>query len=126
MKKIPTGTGEEALQGQASGVTIITSGQPGGGSDLRIRGFTSLAANNPLVIVDGIQGDLHNINVNDIESLQVLKDASAAIYGIRGSNGVVIITTKRGRAGRARVTYDTYVGLQEAGKGFQMGNTQQL
>jgi len=125
MKRMPAGTGEEALQGQASGVTIVTSGQPGAGSDLRIRGFTSLGSNDPLVIVDGVQGDLHNINVNDIESLQVLKDASAAIYGVRGSNGVVIITTKKGRQGKARVSYDAYYGMTEEGKGFDLANPQQ-
>jgi len=125
MKKVPAGTGEEALQGQASGVTIVTSGQPGAGSDLRIRGFSSLGANDPLVIVDGVPGDLHNINVNDIESLQVLKDASASIYGIRGSNGVVIITTKKGRPGKAKVTYDAYYGVTEKGKGFDLATPQQ-
>ncbi len=125
MKQIPAGTGEEALQGQASGVTIVSSGQPGGASDLRIRGFTSLGNTQPLVIVDGVPGDLHDINVNDIESLQVLKDASASIYGVRGSNGVIIITTKKGRAGKARVTYDGYYGFTQPGKGWDLANPQQ-
>lgn len=122
MKQQPTGTGEEALQGQASGVNIITSGQPGGASDIRIRGITSFGSNQPLVIIDGTPGDLHDINVNDIESVQVLKDASASIYGVRGSNGVIIVTTKKGKTGKPRVTYDGYYGVTEPGKGFDMAN----
>lgn len=125
LKQQPVGTGEEALQGQASGVTILTSGQPGAASDIRIRGITAFGNNQPLVIVDGVRGDLHNINVNDVESMQVLKDASAAIYGIAGSNGVIIITTKRGRTGKARVSYDGYYGITTQGKGYDMANTQQ-
>src|ERR1044072_7516507 len=94
MRQIPTGTPEKALQGQASGVTIVTSGAPGSNSNIRIRGITSVGSTDPLVIIDGTQGSMHDINVNDIESIQVLKDAgAAAIYGVRGSNGVVIITT---------------------------------
>jgi TonB-linked SusC/RagA family outer membrane protein len=125
MKQTPVGTGEEALQGRASGVTIISSGQPGGASDIRIRGITSFGNNSPLIIVDGVRGELHNINVNDIESLQVLKDASAAIYGVAGSNGVIIITTKKGKTGRARVSYDSYYGVTTRGPGFDMASTQE-
>ncbi|HEY6976771.1 MAG TPA: TonB-dependent receptor plug domain-containing protein [Chitinophagaceae bacterium] len=98
MKSIPTGTAEQALQGQASGVTVITSGAPGGESNIFIRGVTSFGNTQPLIIVDGIQSSLHDINANDIESIQVLKDAgAAAIYGVRGSNGVIIVTTKRAK-----------------------------
>jgi TonB-linked SusC/RagA family outer membrane protein len=125
LKQQPAGTGEEALQGQAAGVTIITSGQPGAASDIRIRGITAFGNNAPLIIVDGVRGELHNINVADIESMQVLKDASAAIYGIAGSNGVIIITTKRGRTGKARVSYDGYYGITTQGKGYDMANTQE-
>ncbi|MEO8861687.1 MAG: TonB-dependent receptor [Ginsengibacter sp.] len=125
MKQAPVGTGEEALQGRASGVTTITSGQPGAASDIRIRGVTGFGNNTPLIIVDGVRGDLHNINVNDIESMQILKDASAAIYGLAGSNGVIIITTKKGRSGKAKVTYDAYYGVTTRGPGFDMANTQQ-
>lgn len=125
LKQQPVGTGEEALQGQAAGVTIITSGQPGAASDIRIRGITAFGNNSPLIIVDGVRGDLHNINPNDIESMQVLKDASAAIYGIAGSNGVIIITTKKGRTGKARVSYDAYYGETMQGKGYDMANPQQ-
>ncbi|HLG40369.1 MAG TPA: TonB-dependent receptor plug domain-containing protein, partial [Chitinophagaceae bacterium] len=126
LKQTPVGTGEEALQGRASGVTVISSAQPGGASDIRIRGITSFYGNNaPLVIVDGVRSNLHDINANDIESMQVLKDASAAIYGVAGSNGVIIITTKRGKTGRARVNYDAYVGITTRGKGYDMANTQE-
>ncbi len=125
LRQQPVGTGAEALQGQASGVTIITSGQPGAGSDIRIRGITAFGNNSPLIIVDGVRGDLQNININDVESMQVLKDASAAIYGIAGSNGVIIITTKRGRSGKARVSYDSYYGVTTQGKGYDMANTQE-
>ena len=125
LKQSPVGTGEEALQGRASGVTVITSGQPGGASDIRIRGVTAFGNNAPLIIVDGVQGQLHDINSADIESLQVLKDASASIYGVRGSNGVIIITTKKGKAGKAKVTYDGYYGVTTPGPGYDMANAQE-
>jgi TonB-linked SusC/RagA family outer membrane protein len=126
LKQTPVGTGEEALQGRAGGLTIVSSAQPGGASDIRIRGITSFYGNNaPLVIVDGVRSNIHDINPSDIESLQVLKDASAAVYGVAGSNGVIIITTKRGKTGRAKVSYDGYVGVTTRGKGYDMANTQQ-
>ncbi len=125
MKQTPVGTGEEALQGRASGLTVITSGQPGAASEIRIRGITTFNNNNPLVIVDGVRGDLHNINSADIESVQVLKDASASIYGVAGANGVIIITTKRGKSGKAVVNYDGYYGVVTRGPGFDMANPTQ-
>ncbi|MEP7317114.1 MAG: TonB-dependent receptor [Panacibacter sp.] len=125
LKQSPVGTGEEALQGRASGVTVISSGQPGAASDIRIRGITSFGNNAPLVIIDGVRGSLHDINVNDIESLQVLKDASAAIYGVAGSNGVIILTTKKGKQGKAKVSYDGYYGVTTRGPGYDMANTQE-
>ena len=125
LKSVPSGTTESLLQGQASGVTVINSGVPGGGSTVRIRGITSVGGNDPLVIIDGTPGSMHDLNVNDIESIQVLKDAgAAAIYGVRGSNGVVVITTKRGRSGKAKINYDGYIGTQRPNKnGFRMANT---
>lgn len=127
MRQIPTGTPEKALQGQASGVTIVTSGAPGSSSNIRVRGITSVGPTDPLVIIDGTPGNMHDLNVNDIESMQVLKDAgAAAIYGVRGSNGVIVITTKRGRTGKVRLTYDAYVGTQRPLKdGFNIANTQE-
>ncbi|HEU5164596.1 MAG TPA: TonB-dependent receptor [Chitinophagaceae bacterium] len=127
MKVIPSGTTESLLQGQAAGVTVINSGVPGGGSNVRIRGITSIGSTDPLVIIDGTPGSLHDLNVNDVESIQVLKDAgAAAIYGVRGSNGVIIVTTKKGRPGRVRISYDAYYGTQIVDKdGFNIANTQE-
>ncbi|MDQ1086430.1 TonB-dependent SusC/RagA subfamily outer membrane receptor [Siphonobacter sp. SORGH_AS 1065] len=102
---LPTANLTQALQGRAAGVTVGTDNSPGGGTMVRIRGFGTINNNSPLYIVDGVptQGTLNNINPNDIESLQVLKDASAAsIYGARAANGVVIITTKKGKPRRAQ------------------------
>ena len=117
MKAVPSGTAEQMLQGQASGVTIIGSGSPGEGSTVFIRGITSFGNATPLVIVDGVQsapgdlGSFRNLSANDIESVQVLKDGQAAIYGARGAAGVIIVTTKRGK-GKATITYDSYTGIQ--------------
>lgn len=100
------------LQGRAPGVTVSSAGEPGAGAVVRIRGFASAGNNDPLYVIDGVPTtDPSKLNPNDIESLQVLKDASSAsIYGARASNGVVIITTKQGKAGRTSVSYDGYVG----------------
>ena len=112
-QSLPTGSGVVALQGQASGVNIISNGAPGSESQIYIRGIGSFGNTSPLVLIDGVEGDLNNINSTEIESIQVLKDAgSAAIYGVRGSNGVIIITTKKGIVGAPVVTYDAYAGLQ--------------
>jgi TonB-linked SusC/RagA family outer membrane protein len=102
------------LQGRAAGVTVSSAGEPGAGAVVRIRGFASAGNNDPLYVIDGVPtDDPSKINPNDIESLQVLKDASSAsIYGSRASNGVVIITTKQGKAGRSTLSYDAYVGTQ--------------
>ena len=129
MKSIQAGSPEQMLQGQASGVTVITSGAPGGPTNVFIRGVTSFGNTDPLYIVDGIALDYHNINANDIESVQILKDASASIYGVRGSNGVVIVTTKRGRSsGKPTITYDGYIGTQRplGGNPFHLLNSQQM
>ncbi len=118
LKSIPTGNPVVALQGLASGVTILGSGVPGGRTDVFIRGVTSLGNSSPLVIVDGVPGSLDNLNVNDIESMQVLKDAGAAsIYGVRGSNGVILITTRKGKAGKATITVESYYGTEYPKKG---------
>ncbi|HVU84597.1 MAG TPA: TonB-dependent receptor plug domain-containing protein, partial [Puia sp.] len=124
LKSVPSGTTESLLQGQAAGVTVINTGQPGGVSNVRIRGITSTGNTDPLVIIDGTPGSLHDLNVNDIQSIQVLKDAgAAAIYGVRGSNGVIVVTTKRGRSGRAEISYDGYVGTQRPlSKGYNLAN----
>ncbi len=120
LKSTPATTAENQLQGRAAGVTVISNNQPGSVASVRIRGFASFSGNDPLYIVDGVPlGSLLGINPNDIESFQILKDAaSASIYGSRASNGVVIITTKQGGVGPARVSYSMYYGTQDPGKGW--------
>jgi len=127
LKTVPGGQAAALLQGQAAGVTVINSGQPGGGSAVRVRGITSTGNSSPLYVIDGVQGKFEDINANDIESIQVLKDAgSAAIYGVQGSNGVVVITTKKGKSGRATITYDAYYGSQKPlSDGFRMAGSQE-
>ena len=113
IKAIPAGSAEQALQGMASGVNVVNSGVPGAPSSIMIRGVTSFGDTQPLVLVDGIQTDMNTINTDDIESIQVLKDAgAAAIYGVRGSNGVIVITTKKGKIGAPVVSYHGYFGVQ--------------
>ncbi|MET3128745.1 TonB-linked SusC/RagA family outer membrane protein [Arcicella rosea] len=106
------------LQGQVPGVTVQSSGEPGGFVNIKIRGIGSLTNNNPLFVIDGVLVDSpFDFSTNDIESISVLKDASAgAIYGSRGMNGVVIITTKKGKAGPLKVDYNAYAGVQNIAK----------
>ena len=114
LNRQPTGQLANQLQGQAAGVTVIGSGQPGEEPQIRIRGINTFGNNTPLFVVDGVPTqNIATINPNDIASLQVLKDAGASsIYGSRASNGVVIITTKNGRSGKTSVAYDAYYGTQ--------------
>lgn len=112
LKAVPSGSAVSALQGQAAGVNVINNGSPGTTSQLTVRGITGFS-NNVLVLIDGVQGDINSIPAIDVESIQVLKDASAAaIYGARGSNGVIIVTTKKGKSGAPQVVYDSYYNLQ--------------
>lgn len=110
----------QALQGKAAGVQVTQpSGKPGAALSIRVRGATSVqAGNEPLYVIDGVPTmDTRDLNVNDIESIQVLKDASsAAIYGARASNGVVIITTKRGKANQSQVSFGAYYGFSNIAK----------
>lgn len=118
----------QALQGQAPGVQITsTSGQPGSAINVTIRGVGSNIGNNPLYVVDGvIVSDITYLNNGDIASLTVLKDAaSAAIYGSQASNGVVLITTKKGKAGHAQVTFDSYYGIQNVAKKVDLLNAKE-
>ncbi len=113
----PTARLDDALRGKIAGLQVVpTSSAPGAAASIRIRGSNSVSANNePLFVIDGFigGGNLTDININDVESVEVLKDASAtAIYGSRGSNGVILITTKRGSAGKARFSYDMNVSFQ--------------
>jgi TonB-linked SusC/RagA family outer membrane protein len=125
MNTVVAGNTNDLLQGQASGVTVTNSGQPGAATSINIRGIGSIYSTAPLVIVDGVQEDLTNINAEDIESIQVLKDAGAAsIYGVRGSNGVIVVTTKKGKQGKATITYDGQYGTTDPlSKGFNLGGT---
>lgn len=114
----PTAQLTNQLQGRVSGVTITGSGQPGEPSRITIRGLNTFGNNEPLYIVDGIASSgINDINPNDVESMQVLKDAaSASIYGSRAANGVIIITTKKGK-GKVKVNYAGYAGVQTVQKG---------
>ena len=118
IKAVPTTNAIDAIKGKVPGVDIVATGyKPGEGVRVRIRGTRSLtASNDPLYVLDGIPmaGGIGDLSPADIESIEVLKDASAtAIYGSRGANGVVLITSRRGQAGNTRVTYDTYAGAQD-------------
>jgi TonB-linked SusC/RagA family outer membrane protein len=111
---VPDGDIEKMLQGKVAGLTVITSGLPGGQTNIRINGIGNFGDVAPLYIIDGVEGDVNLLNPSDIESLQVLKDAGAyAIYGVRGANGVILITTKQGKSGKTMVNFDAYVSLQE-------------
>ncbi len=122
--KLNTSNPLQALQGQTPGMTIISqSGQPGSGLKVNIRGMGTINGSDPLYIIDGIRGDIASLNPADIESIDVLKDAaSAAIYGSQSANGVVLITTKSGREGRAVVSFDGYVGWQNKPRSVKMLN----
>ena len=118
-----------AIQGKASGVTVMQpSGEPGAGMVVRVRGNTSItASNDPLYVVDGVpMTEINFLSPNDIESMQILKDASsAAIYGSRASNGVVLITTKLGTKGQAKITFNAHAGVTQVVKQIQSLNTSQ-
>ncbi|MCF8225979.1 MAG: TonB-dependent receptor [Bacteroidales bacterium] len=129
LNRTPIATFQKALQGKAPGVLVSqTSGRPGGGTSIRIRGIGSInGTDGPIYVVDGIRtGSLNQINPQDIESIQVLKDASsAAIYGNDGAGGVVIITTKRGQAGKTKVHYSSYYSMNKVPKKIELMNADQ-
>src|SRR5690606_33299778 len=115
LAKRQVGQSSMALQGVVPGVTVTqTTGQPGvDGGTIRVRGIGTLNNSNPLVLVDGVVMSIDHIDVSSIESISVLKDAaSSAIYGSRAANGVILITTKRGREGQFSFSYDAYLGKQ--------------
>ncbi|MEO6981273.1 MAG: SusC/RagA family TonB-linked outer membrane protein, partial [Mucilaginibacter sp.] len=146
---IPQASVDQLLQGKAAGVTVTqNTGAPGSQTSVHIRGIASFSGGEPLYVIDGVQisgssnatggtalnanngenspSPLALLNPNDIESIDILKDASAAaIYGNRASNGVIIITTKRGKAGQARINYDGYAGFQQPQKYLKLMNLQQ-
>jgi len=130
MIQLPTMRVDQALQGRAAGVSVQnTDGQPGGNVTIRVRGGNSiLGGNNALVVIDGLQGgNINNLNPNDIESVEILKDASAtAIYGARGANGVILITTKKGAIGKPVVSYSVNYGTQSLSHKLDLLNPNQF
>ena len=125
--KLNTTNPLSAMQGQTPGVNIVsTSGQPGAAMSVTIRGLGTVGNSQPLYLIDGVGGDITTLNPADIESIDVLKDAaSAAIYGAQAANGVVLVTTKSGKEGVSKITYDGYVGWQTLGRKFEMLNANQ-
>ena len=125
--KLNTTNPLSAMQGQTPGVNIVsTSGQPGAAMSVTIRGLGTVGNSQPLYLIDGVGGDITTLNPADIESIDVLKDAaSAAIYGAQAANGVVLVTTKSGKEGSSKITYDGYVGWQTLGRKFEMLNANQ-
>jgi TonB-dependent starch-binding outer membrane protein SusC len=142
---------DQALQGKVAGLHVMNnSGQPGGGVSVRVRGITSINSNDPLIVIDGVPFTSNNVentgydglggsdgqtqnsflatmNPNDIESIDVLKDASAqAIYGSQAANGVLLITTKKGKAGDGKVTYDASYGIQDVYRTLDVMNLREF
>jgi len=125
LAKQPVMTATQALQGKVAGVQIIASGRPGSSPNVRIRGTgTALAGTSALFVVDGVlTDDISNINTSEIVTMDVLKDASStAIYGARGANGVVIISTKKGVSGVTKINYNNFIGVRSASNLVQMAN----
>lgn len=127
LAKMNTNSPLQAMQGQTPGVNISsTSGQPGEGMKVSIRGLGTVGNASPLYLIDGVGGDISTLNPADIESIDVLKDAaSAAIYGAQAANGVVLITTKSGKAGKAQISFDAYYGWQTQARKADMLNAQE-
>ncbi|MBL7741548.1 MAG: TonB-dependent receptor [Chitinophagaceae bacterium] len=151
IKDLPVAGIDQALQGKVAGVTIMNnSGQPGGGVSVRIRGITTINANDPLIVIDGViftsntkssagyaglggsdgqtgNSFLATLNPNDIESIDILKDASAqAIYGSQAANGVILITTKKGKSGEGKISYDAYYGRQQVYRTLDIMNLREF
>ncbi len=130
LEKVPNGRIEQALQGRVAGVTIASnSGQPGSTSTIRVRGVSTLGSSNPLWVVDGVvvdAGAMGFLNQSDIESIEVLKDAaSSAIYGTRAAAGVILVTTKKGKAGQMIVSYNGFYGSSAPAKVLKLLNATQ-
>jgi TonB-linked SusC/RagA family outer membrane protein len=127
LAKMNTNSPLQAMQGQTPGVNISsTSGQPGSDMKVSIRGLGTVGNASPLYLIDGVGGDISTLNPADIESIDVLKDAaSAAIYGAQAANGVVLITTKSGKEGKAQIAFDAYYGIQNVARKADMLNAQE-
>ena len=126
---VPAGNFQQQLAGRAAGVVVGDNGEPGSPVSIRIRGVGTFGNNDPLYVIDGVPRDANrmvDLNPSDIETFQILKDASAAsIYGSRAANGVIIITTKKGKAGQTKVSYNGYYGVQNHGKLIDVLNAQE-
>ena len=128
LKSISTTRADQAIQGRTAGIAILpTSGSPGAATKIRIRGTNSNGNSNPLYLVDGMKmGDINNIDPSDIESIEVLKDAaSCAIYGTEGGNGVILVTTKSGKAGVTKINYNFMHGIQSLRTKMELMNAEQ-
>lgn len=127
LSSVPIPSVEHALQGMAAGVNIIPkSGKPGEEAVIQIRGVSSVNGSKPLIIIDGVSGELRDLNPSDISSIEVLKDASAAaIYGATGGNGVILVTTKVGQAGKMKVSANVYRGIENPINKVDMMDAQQ-
>jgi len=130
LQSMPINDVGDALQGRTSGVTMAaSSGQPGSGSTIRVRGITSRGNSDPLWVVDGVvvdNGGINYLNPSDIESMEVLKDAaSQAIYGARAAAGVILVTTKKGKQGKMSVSYNGYAGLSSPSQKVDLTNASQ-
>lgn len=144
LSEVPASSFDKKMQGRVAGVQVTAlSGQPGGATSMKIRGANSImSGTEPLYVIDGVLMDgqqnfsyigspaengLSSINPNDIESINILKDASAtAIYGARGANGVVIVTTKKGKIGRDKISFKAYVGMQQKASSVDVMNASQF
>tara|TARA_B100000524_G_scaffold319772_1_gene199878 strand:- start:9732 stop:12830 length:3099 start_codon:yes stop_codon:yes gene_type:complete len=130
LEKLNLSRMDQALQGQVSGVAINTnSGSPGGSSSIRIRGLSTFGDNDPLILVDGVVYDsdgLNALNPNDIESINVLKDATAGIYGVRAANGVIIVETKKGKLNaKPKIEFSMYKGVQQTANRLGLLNAEE-
>ena len=127
LTSVPAGQTEPMLQGRAAGLNVITQATPGSATLISIHGFGNFGLVTPLYIIDGTPGNINDLNPDDIESLQVLKDAgSAAIYGVRGANGAIVITTRKGKPGKATISFDNYLGYQvPLSHGYPLLNSQE-
>jgi TonB-linked SusC/RagA family outer membrane protein len=126
LNKVATNDVLKAMQGQVAGVSVTSGGQPGAAPAIKIRGVGNFSSQTPLFIIDGVQAPVNDLVIADVESIQVLKDGSAAaIYGSRAANGVIIITTKRGKTGKFKLDYSGYYGIQNIVKRYDVVNSQQ-
>jgi len=128
LKESSVPTVSQALQGKVAGVQVISdSGEPGGGIAVRIRGTGTFGNNDPLYVIDGFptKSGMSSVNPSDIASISILKDAAASsIYGARAANGVIIITTKKGKAGKSKISIDSYVGFQKSANRINVLNAE--